>query len=255
MPDYSKHKLGKLPVKHDDRTLLFARYTDKALPTPPASADSTKGVKAWGMMLNDSLGDCTCAACGHAVQVWSLDASKEVTVPDSAILKEYEGACGYDPKDPSTDQGGVELDVLNYFRKTGIGGHKITAYAALTPKNQTQAKEGISLFGLIYVGANLPLAAQTQKVWDVPASGKLTGKYKPGSWGGHAFVIVGYDASGLTIITWGELVKVTWAWYAAYVEEAYAIVSPDFIAANGEAPCGFNLAQLQADLAAVTSAK
>jgi hypothetical protein len=252
MPDFSQHRLGKREVRHDDRTLLFARYTSQALPTPPPSVDYTKGIKAWGMMLNDSLGNCTCAACGHAIQAWTANASKEATVPDSAILAAYEAFCGYDTRDPSTDQGGVELDVLNGFRKTGVGGHKITAYAALTPKNATQAKEALDLFGLLYVGANLPLAAQKQKVWDVPANGKLTGKYKPGSWGGHAFIVVAYDAAGLTIVTWGQLVKVTWAWFFAYVEEAYCLLSPDWIEKNGSAPCGFKVSELLADLAAIT---
>ena len=44
----------------------------------------------------------------------------------------------------------------------------------------------------------------------------------------------------------------TWGFWAAYCDEAYAILSPDFLKQkNGQtvAPSGFNLAQLQEDLA------
>jgi hypothetical protein len=37
-----------------------------------------------------------------------------------------------------------------------------------------------------------------------------------------------------------------------YVDEAWAIVSPDFLDATGQSPQGFNLAQLTADLAQIS---
>src|SRR5580658_8869232 len=64
MFDHTKAKLGKKAPKIDSRTLRLAKYLT-AVPPPPASCDWTKGVTEWGMMLNDALGDCTCAAIGH----------------------------------------------------------------------------------------------------------------------------------------------------------------------------------------------
>ena len=56
-------RLGKLPVRHDVRTLQLARYVDTAvLPAPPASYDETAHVHDWPMYANDRIGDCTCAA-------------------------------------------------------------------------------------------------------------------------------------------------------------------------------------------------
>jgi len=65
--DHAREKLGKKPARHDPRTLQMANYL--ALPAFPASRDWTNKAKpAWGMMLNDQLGDCTCAAIGHIIQ-------------------------------------------------------------------------------------------------------------------------------------------------------------------------------------------
>jgi hypothetical protein len=53
-------------------------------------------------------------------------------------------------------------------------------------------------------------------------------------------------------VTWGALQQLSWAWFAAYCDEAYAIITQDWLEANGQAPSGFDTAQLQADLAQLT---
>jgi hypothetical protein len=42
----------------------------------------------------------------------------------------------------------------------------------------------------------------------------------------------------------------TWSFWLRYFDEAFALLSPDWLAAN-VAPNGFNLNQLTADLAAI----
>lgn len=126
-------RLGKLAPRHDPRTLKMARYST-ALPDPPPVCDRTDKLTDLGPMLNTELGDCTCAAIGHIIQAWTAEDGAQVILPDSDILAAYEGACGYNPADPMTDQGGVELDVLNYWRKAGVGGHRIAAYMSLQVK-------------------------------------------------------------------------------------------------------------------------
>jgi hypothetical protein len=201
-------------------------------------------------MCNDTLGDCTIAAAGHLIQTWTGNAdANPVVIPDTDIVIAYEGACGYNPQTPSTDQGGVEIDVLNYWRQTGIGGRKISAYASASPTNQNEIEQAIFTFGGIYIGVGLPTSAQSQAggLWDVtPSTPKDFG-----TWGGHAVPVIQYDRTGLTCVTWGSLQRMTWAFFSAYVDEAYAVLSPDWIAANALSPSGFNLAQLQLDLAQV----
>ena len=76
MVDHSKMKLGKKATRRDPHTLRLGKYLTPALPAPPASIDWSRSVTEWGMMLNDTLGCCTIAACGHAVQTmtgWALE--------------------------------------------------------------------------------------------------------------------------------------------------------------------------------------
>jgi hypothetical protein len=255
--DPLKLKLGKHPPRHDPRTLLFATYATAALPAPPASLDLTTKLKAaWGMMENEQVGDCTCAAAGHLMMEWTANSkSKIFTASDKQIIAAYSAITGYNPKTGANDNGAQEIDVLNYWRQTGIAGHKITAFIALEPSNTTHIKDGTWIFGGCYIGLALPKSAQAQtsnkQIWSVPPGG-TGGDGAPGSWGGHAVPVVAYDARSLTVVTWGALQTMTWGFWAAYCDEAYAILSPDFLAQKGGqlvSPDGFNLAQLQADLA------
>jgi hypothetical protein len=242
-------KLGRKAIKTDTRTLRLARYFTEDLPSPPVAKDWSKGITSFGMMLNDQLGDCTIAGCGHAVQVLSANAGAEITVPDSAILAAYEQWDGYKPADPSTDQGGVELDVLTDWRKNGLAGHKLLAFADPEATNVIEIKQCIALFGGVYIGVSLPLTAQTQDVWDA-VDDPGDGSAQAGSWGGHCVFVCAYDSDGLTCITWGAQKKMTWTFWNEYVDEAHALLSADWLGANG-APSGFDLAQLQADLALI----
>lgn len=242
-------QLGKLPPRHDVRTLQLANYLD--LPKIPAKASWTSKVKQWGMMRNDVIGDCTIAGAAHQIQTWTANNGNEITIPDTEILKAYEKIGGYNPNDPNSDRGCVELDVLKYWRKTGIGGDKIFAFTTTEPKNKAHVCASIFLFGGAYLGLALPLSAQNQKVWSVPPGG-ATGNGAPGSWGGHCVIVVSYDAHTLTCVTWGALKKMTWEFFITYTDESYAILSKDWAALAKKAPSGFDFASLQTDLKQVS---
>lgn len=248
-----KMKLGKLAPRHDPRTLLFATYfRDQALPPPPSSEDWGSRIKTWPMMANDSIGDCTTAAAGHMIEQWTTYAGKTTTPSDTAVIAAYSAVSGYNPRTGTNDNGAVEIDVLNYWRHTGIAKHKIMAYVALEPKNHTQVMDAVLLFGNCYIGLALPQTAQTQAVWTVPPGGP-SGAGAPGSWGGHAVPIVAYDERGLTCVTWGMLKRMTWTFWDAYCDEAYAVLSKDWISGETRrAPNNFDLAALQKDLGELT---
>ena len=247
-------KLGRSRVRVDSRTLYLAKYIrPEILDPPPASVDWTAKVANWPMMLNDSLGDCTCAAAGHMIQAWTANIGAPFVPTDPQVETAYEAVGGYRPGDQSTDNGAVELDVLNFWRKTGIAGHLIMAYVAVATSNQERVKQAVNLFGGVYIGLALPVTAQSQDVWDVSFWGRLNGTSAPGSWGGHAVPVLAYDADGLTCITWGAKKRMTWKFFAAYCDEAYAPLSPDWIGANGLDPAGLDLVALQTDLQAVAA--
>ena len=241
-------KLGKRAPRHDPRTLQLANYLRlQALPVLPAQENWGGKVTAWGMMENDHIGDCTCAAAGHLIEEWTSNVGQEVVPPDSAIVDAYSAITGYDPKTNSNDNGAVELDVLNYWRRTGIADRKIDAYVALEPGNHEHIRAAVYIFGGCYIGLALPVTAQTQRVWSVPPGGPQ-GNGAPGSWGGHAVPVVAYDPLGLTVVTWGALKRMTWGFWDTYCDEAYAILSEDFVNENKIAANGIDLQTLQADL-------
>jgi hypothetical protein len=242
------YKLGKHRPVIDERTLRFQTYETPALPSPPASVDYGTNVTTWPMYGNDKYGDCTCAAAGHMIQNWTANAKGEVTVPNGAVLKFYEHFVG-DP--PPPDAGCDMLQVLNYWRNTGLATHQITAYVALELKNHTEAMTALYLFGSIYIGVALPdFAVEGDMLtvpWVVPAGGPV-GNAAPNPNNGHCIPAVEYDADGLTIVTWGEPKSMSWEFYDAYADEAFAVLSQDFIGASGTNLDGFDLTALEADL-------
>jgi hypothetical protein len=165
---------------------------------------------------------------------------------DADIITAYSAVSGYDPQTGANDNGAVEIDVLNYWRNTGIANRKIWAYASLEPRNHTHVKAGVYLFGGVYIGLALPLSAQNQSIWSVTRGPDA----QPGSWGGHAVPVVSYTAHTLTVVTWGQLQELTWEFLNKYCDESYAILSQDFIN-NGKAPNAIDWASLQSDLSKI----
>lgn len=215
------YKLGRRAVRHDPKRLLVGHEVMEALPTPPDSVDNTNGVVSWGLMGNDQLGDCTIAGAGHSLQVATLNTGTEFTAPDSVILAGYEKYCGYVPGDPATDRGGIEADVLDGFEKDGLCGYPLLATVSIDPKNIDHVKKAIAYFRSIYIGANLPLSAQTQKdIWTVVQGTEGA----PGLWGGHCMVSPQYDASSINWITWGENQPADWGWFSKYVDEVHVLL-------------------------------
>src|ERR1700676_1695325 len=152
-----KYKLGKLPAKKDSRDLKFSKYAiSSQLPSAPDSCDLSNGIVNWGMMKNDTVGDCTCASFGHLVELWTSNNKDTVIISDDDILSTYSAVSGYNPVDHSNDTGAVGSDVLNYVRQNGMGGHKIDAYLSIDTMNTEEAKSSIYLFGGLYIGVSLP---------------------------------------------------------------------------------------------------
>jgi len=250
-----QYHLGKHKPKFDPRTLQFGKYTTAALAPPPASVDYSKAVGGhWGMMGNDTYGDCTCAAIGHMIEEWTANTGAVRVIPDPDIIKFYNHfAKGV------ADAGANMLDVLKYWRKSGLDGDKPLAFTQLEPHNTTQVMDAVSLFANCYIGVALPDFAVAPDAnfltvpWVVPPTGPV-GKAAPNPNNGHCIPAVAYDARNLYVVTWGALKSMSWQFYNAYADESYAVLSPDWISAKvGKAPNGFDLATLEADLKAVVS--
>lgn len=261
-------RLGKDRPREDPRTLRLARYLDVAavagLPQYPASYDLSPAVSDWPMYLNDRLGDCAIAGPAHMVEGWTANVAAilaavgkpgaPVRLTDADVQAAYSAVGGYRPGDPSTDNGCNMLDVLNYWRTTGLGGRKIQAYAAVDLHNHAEVKAALWLFGGLYLGLGLPVSAQAQvgKRWTEPASKRGNGA--PYSWGGHAVNLVAHNRAGTTAVTWGAKQPMTWGFLDAYADEGYVVFSPgDWLTPDGKSPAGFASAALLADLRRVTA--
>lgn len=249
------YKLGKLPAKFDKRTLRFGAYIEKGLAPPPPAKDYSTAVSSWPMMGNDQTGDCTCAAAGHMIQEWTANNGAQRIIPDADVLTFYNHFAKGNP-----DAGANMLDVLKYWRKGGLDGDKIAAFTQLELKSDVEVMDAINIFGNCYIGVCLPdfaVAPGTDFLatpWVVPPQGPV-GDAAPNPSNGHCIPAVGYDQHNLYVVTWGSLKSMSWQFYEAYAEEAYAVLSQDWIDKKlGRAPSGYNLAQLTSDLAAVVSA-
>jgi hypothetical protein len=255
MPEI-RYKLGKQRPQIDRRTLQFGAYLTKSLPAPPVAIDYSKPVKEWPMMGNDHYGDCTCAAAGHMIEEWTANTGQVNILSDAAILKAYNNFAHGNP-----DAGANMLSVLKYWRKEGIGGDNILAFAQLEPQNDGQLRDAVSIFGSAYLGLALPDFAVPPGAdfltipWLVPGKGPV-GNAAPNPNNGHCVPAVGYDQRFIYVVTWGAIKPMSWQFYDAYADEGFAVLSPDWINKKvGTSPSGFDMAALEQDLAAVGQAQ
>jgi len=243
--------LGKKPPRVDPRTLRLAKYLTPTLPAPPPSSTLYTKVPptGWPMDGNDSIGDCTVAGAAHLIEQWTAQTlPSPVLIPLATVEQDYFELTG------GPDTGLDLLTVLNWWRQTGFtgAGGRITAYAQTALQNRVELEQAILLFGGAYLGLELPDFALQ------PPDGNLltvpwvlpSGQVPPGNarQGGHCVAAVGYDAQNVYVVTWGAVKSMSWGFYNAYADEAFAALSPDWIGPAGSSPPGLDLAQLQRDL-------
>jgi hypothetical protein len=246
---------GRLPERPEQPKLRLGPLLHPRLPDPPASADWLSPVPeaAWGMLGNDQYGDCTCAGVGHMrIGDVFVNQGATLTVTTAQALAFYSAITGFRPDDPSTDQGAVCQDVLDYWRKNGFLGEKIVAFARVNVKSAKEVRQAIQIFGQLYTGFQVPDSAMEQfnagQPWDVVEGASIEG--------GHCVTVGAYDKDGLTAVTWGKTQRLTWDFWDAYFEEAWVVVGPDDInPSSGLDARGLNLGALQADFTALTGKK
>lgn len=193
--------------------------------------------------LNDRFGDCVVAGKYHAAGVWTAnDGPAAAVATDREVYETYQRVCG------PGDNGCVITDVLDHFRDRGLPfngvTHTIDGYVSLDWTNGLEVQVALYLFGALAVGINLPEAWTRAAVWDVTDSPVV---------GGHDVTAVGYDATGVYVSSWGRVYRMTWPAFRStrFVEELYAMLSPDWYGSDRLAPCGLDAATLKADLAKI----
>jgi hypothetical protein len=234
-------KLGKKAAKRSLKSLPLSNYLHMGAVAYPPVCAWERDIQ-WGMLGNDSLGDCTCADVLHhrMLQASVAHAGTPLTFTDADAIALYEKVGGYNPSDPSTDQGAVMLDVQNYC-KANFG---VPGFVTLDAGNLSQIQAACFLFGGVDLGFNVP-----SYIMNVPPGGSWSdaGGDKTIE-GGHAVLACGYGRSGFRVVSWGTTYTANWEFWSQYVDEAYAWVSTDWIKASGVSPSGLDLAGLLQDL-------
>ncbi len=255
--------LGKKPAVLDLRTPHLASVLSAHLPEPPAACDYGRRFASWPLWRNGDqlsnhgqtipgLGDCTAVSVASAIRVLTAARGGEVELTDAEVVGIYQ-ANGYDPARPATDQGAVELDVLNRWCETGyaIGRQApdaLTGYGAVEPKNHDGVRRAIAMLGGLYIGLSLPEYAVSEgTVWAAP-------KQRVKIAGGHAVFVHGYDADGLWLNTWAERKRMEWGFLDAFCDEAYGLLSRDWLEVNGSSPMREDLLAMAAELRAARTA-
>lgn len=241
-------KAGRLPHDANPPRLMLEDYL-RAAPTPPASADWTKGISSWKMLLNDQLGTCTCASAGHvAHEVNKQGQDQDAPVSDDEVLAMYRSISGYTPGRPETDVGATLQAALNYWRKTGLNGNRIAAFAQIRATDLDTVRMCIAQFGSVYTGMWLPEAAMQQfnarQPWTVGRRSR--------NLGGHCVPLMAYDANSFACVTWGRVQQMTVEFYRAQFDEVWVPIDLDWLRANGKNPAGIDTATLNADYQALT---
>lgn len=247
--------LGRRPNVGRPRARLTAVHRPPVY-TPPATLDRWSAVppETWGMDDNDRVGDCTVADVDHELKAVQVAAGNtEVQSTAAEVLAGYSAITGYDPADPSTDQGAEMQAVREYWQRHGIvlGGerHQVVMFAELDIHDVTVAQWALDEFGAVGIGVNLPASAMDQfdagQPWDVVAD-------DGGILGGHAVAYVGYNEQGPQFATWGQIQQATWAWWRRYVEEAWASFLREIVDTKGQSPTHETLYQLGGEIATLT---
>ena len=231
---------------------------------PPANGDIDRcsEIPDWQMFGNNEWGDCVEAMGLHADIAMSTYAGNPVTYADGYGVQLYTDVTGFDPNagppgNNPTDNGTEIQTLLEYWKGTGFTSadgsvHKIAGYAKFgNPADEVLLAQVLEVFGCVCVGVSLQQDQETQfgngQPWD----------YVPGDSfiGGHGIALQRRSVGGigtLHYITWGAAQKATRAFqYFCAGQgngEAWAVVSADWLEANGDSLEGLDLDQLLSDL-------
>jgi hypothetical protein len=202
---------------------------------------------------NDSLGDCTAAGAGHLIDVFTAGGGAPTAVTAAQAIAFYSLSTGYNPADPSTDQGGDEVTVLTTWRDQGFdghGAHAIAGFVQVDPTNVLELRAACYHFGGLYFGLELP---DTYTNPFPSANGFVWGSGTPDPNQGHCVVGFGANSTGILIDSWGLKGTLTYEAITQLCADSaggmvFAVIEPEWVSkVSGASPSSLNWTQIQAD--------
>lgn len=215
---------------------------------PPFARDWSLARK-YDWLLNDRLGCCTITGIAHLMQNFALMNGETLSFSDADIIEAYSASTGYIPGRPETDRGGQMINALTRAKNVGIGGRKIGAFVRVDYLDPIEVQAAINHLGGLYVGARLPRRIGEQSILKLPYP--MTDRDAPGSLGGHAFAVLGYDRIYYKTLLWRDPQLAEMPWFGLYVDEAWAIIDERWVSGERPAPNGFDMNRLRANLEAI----
>lgn len=244
-------KLGRAPVRLKPTAPRLRSFLKMAAaPAPPTHDLSVKAVESLKRMyMNDRYGCCVITGKAHADGVWSgNDDVPIIMATDQEITNAYFGICG------PGDNGCYIPAVLDVMKSKGIqfGGklRKIAGWVAGDSTDVEECKVGCLLFGGFCIGFNVPskfMNIGNGGTWDIAPGERWS------SVGGHDVQIIGWDATGFKLSTWGGIRTMTYRTFTnrEVVDEVYYMLSPDWTNDDRMAPNGIDVEGLAARLAII----
>lgn len=243
----SSFKLGKNKPAKLSGTLSLGDHLGSTTTWPKVPAQGWEHAPVpiiLDMLGNDQIGDCVIAAAMHYIQNETANIGSPLVPTKTLALTTYSAITGYDPADPSTDQGTVyESQLFPYWQTTGIpmldkAGkvvlHKIVGFAALDLTSVAQQRYASYVFGGILWGIQCPQSAMTNTAnWIYDPTSPIEG--------GHGVNSMGQGADGWHMNSWGKLIPGQWGFTRALADEAYVVVTENWLNAQGKSPSGLDL--------------
>ena len=192
----------------------------------------------WGNT-EPNCGDCALAG----VAVWDTVVRSRTGDPAALmstveVQHAYTALTGWNPHDVLTNHGARLEDVMAYMAANGWPGDPLLKPAALW----SVPVQGCSVFlaalratGSVYGWYVLPMRGGDWDFTDASVNEGVAGT------GAHCMTAIDADMSGVTVVTWGREVTVSWDWFAAYARGMYAMWHPLL---DGHHPDGLTLAEL-----------
>ena len=228
---------GRLPQRAEgDRFNIgwLHEYLTAPLPPPTYPIDVSGGITAWGMLGNDSLGDCGEAGQLHYQMATGAAAGNVPSFTDQQAAAEYLAYTG------GQDSGVVLADFLLWLYHKG----EVLAFAPVDLASTADADSLTAIFHGLYTGVSL--TADAEQLFSNHESWTVANGEAPDPSLGHCILLVGTDgATSDTWVTWGALQASTRDWSKACVDEAWVVVTTEDQAAQ------LNMGALLADINAL----
>ena len=139
-------KLGRLAAQFPEGLRELPHYAAGGLPKAPAKV-TVPEVAAWGMLGNDTYGDCGVAGLEHGfMAAASVTGEAETFATDQQAVEFYLTYTG------GQDTGVVLSQYLAYVRKSGFYGQTVQAFAPVSVHDVPTLQTAVWMYDFAYTG-------------------------------------------------------------------------------------------------------